>query len=270
VRCVRDRLLGTTATGVKGCQPNVFVDGKEGLCCHSVLLLPLTWHHLVASRPARAHCGTDSAGRKRLRPHACVRVPVHAAVKKSVPGGRDQCKWFASPRWHRRCRAWAGTTTTRHRLPRHPSGGGTPSPPKNTALAAPGRMEGVPAVPNGLDRRSAMSDGAYVTEGWLYKLSSNSMVGKDKFQKRWFMIEHTANGGMLSYCPSPEDRTLSKEPLVRPLPAPDSVSSLLTHQLCAAFGRHTDSVRRLLGQEAQLRFRALRVSDHDGAERLVV
>eukprot|EP01047_Picozoa_sp_COSAG01_P024293 COSAG01_NODE_1497_length_10121_cov_74.291359_12_plen_250_part_00 len=249
------------------------MDGKEGLCCHSVPLLQLTWHHLVASRPARAHRGTDSAGRKRLRPHACVRVPVHAAVLLARLG-------LGARRWERRFSPALGVigAVGRGQAPPPPGTGcfathpgGAPLPPqKNTALAAPGRMEGVPAVPNGLERRSAMSDGAYVTEGWLYKLSSNSMVGKDKFQKRWFMIEHTANGGMLSYCPSPEDRTLSKEPLVRPLPAPDSVSSLLTHQLCAALGRHTDSVRRLLGQEAQLRFRALRVSDHDGAERLVV
>lgn len=76
-------------------------------------------------------------------------------------------------------------------------------------------MDGAPAVPNGLDRRAAMTDGEYAAEGWLYKLSSSHM-GKDKFQKRWFMIAHTPNGGSLSYCPSPEDRTITKEPLVRP------------------------------------------------------
>ena len=78
-------------------------------------------------------------------------------------------------------------------------------------------MEATPAVPNGLDRRTAMTDGEYAAEGWLYKLSSSHM-GKDKFQKRWFMIAHTPNGGSLSYCPSPEDRTVTKEPLVRTCP----------------------------------------------------
>eukprot|EP01043_Picozoa_sp_COSAG02_P009147 COSAG02_NODE_306_length_25175_cov_76.540118_8_plen_128_part_00 len=59
----------------------------------------------------------------------------------------------------------------------------------------------------------------YIAEGWLHKRSSNHHLGKDKFVKRWFMIENTAIGPALSYCPSPDDRTLSKDPLVR-CPAP--------------------------------------------------
>ena len=61
--------------------------------------------------------------------------------------------------------------------------------------------------------RAQASD--YIAEGWLHKRSSNTHLHKDKFVKRWFMIENTAAGPALSYCPSPDDRTLSKDPLVR-------------------------------------------------------
>ena len=77
-------------------------------------------------------------------------------------------------------------------------------------------MDGVAPVPNGLGRSTAMTDDHTITEGWMYKLSSSSMVGKQSFQKRWFMLEHGPHGGTLSYCHSPEDRTLTKDPLVRP------------------------------------------------------
>ena len=61
---------------------------------------------------------------------------------------------------------------------------------------------------------------AYVVEGWLYKRSSSHVHMKDKFLKRWFMVERGATGAAsLSYCPSPEDRTLSKDPLVRKPPS---------------------------------------------------
>lgn len=70
---------------------------------------------------------------------------------------------------------------------------------------------------------TAVTSGEYLAEGWLHKRSSNHLH-KDKFVKRWFMIEDTAAGPALSYCPTPEDRTLSKDPLVRSvgpaLPAP--------------------------------------------------
>jgi hypothetical protein len=77
-------------------------------------------------------------------------------------------------------------------------------------------MEAAPAVPNDdLDSHNEeMSNGELVAEGWLYKLSSSHMA-KDKFQKRWFMLTYTQTGGYLSYCPSQQDRTTSKEPLVR-------------------------------------------------------
>lgn len=34
----------------------------------------------------------------------------------------------------------------------------------------------------------------YIAEGWLHKRSSNTHLHKDKFVKRWFMIENTAAG----------------------------------------------------------------------------
>ena len=61
---------------------------------------------------------------------------------------------------------------------------------------------------------SAGGGSRYIAEGWLHKRSSNHHLHKDKFVKRWFMIENTVAGPALSYCPSPEDRTLSKDPLV--------------------------------------------------------
>lgn len=74
-------------------------------------------------------------------------------------------------------------------------------------------MDGGVAPPP-VSMSAAVTSGQYIAEGWLHKRSSNHLH-KDKFVKRWFMVEDTAAGPALSYCPTPEDRTLSKDPLVR-------------------------------------------------------
>ena len=75
------------------------------------------------------------------------------------------------------------------------------------------------------------AQGRYVAEGWLHKRSSNHHLHKDKFVKRWFMIENTAVGPALSYCPSPDDRTLSKDPLVRRPVSPPLLAARLFSSL---------------------------------------
>lgn len=77
---------------------------------------------------------------------------------------------------------------------------------------------GVALAPPPVSMDGGHAMGRYIAEGWLHKRSSNHHLHKDKFVKRWFMIENTPVGLALSYCPSPEDRTLSKDPLVRARP----------------------------------------------------
>eukprot|EP01043_Picozoa_sp_COSAG02_P050861 COSAG02_NODE_5281_length_4474_cov_265.284114_1_plen_268_part_00 len=78
------------------------------------------------------------------------------------------------------------------------------------------------------------AQGRYIAEGWLHKRSSNHHLHKDKFVKRWFMIENTAVGPALSYCPSPDDRTLSKDPLVRRPASSHAAARLSSRRPCCA------------------------------------
>ena len=128
-----------------------------------------------------------------------------------------------------------------------------------------------------------------IREGWLFKMTPHSMgITKDKFKKRWFMVQATPTGEIITYCKAPDDReTLTKTaPLVRPAPGSlRPVLKLVTIVFATARSRYcagncwccqlmlidcavlaeiersTDCARGVRRRQTQSRNGALRVSD---------
>eukprot|EP01052_Picozoa_sp_SAG31_P018388 SAG31_NODE_1300_length_8906_cov_139.354604_1_plen_82_part_00 len=75
------------------------------------------------------------------------------------------------------------------------------------------------AAMDGQRRHKAKTDAdGVIREGWLFRMTPSHMgITKDKFKKRWYMVQRTPVGEVLTYRKAPDDPdSLTKTaPIVR-------------------------------------------------------